>query len=185
MKEFFPAIVMRALELAAHWHEGQVRKHPFELIPYIAHPAGVGFLLQKAGYEDDVVAAGILHDVLEDCGVKENELAAATSARIARLVSEVTEPVIQEWKAKKQGFLVKLSTASDEALAIKCADHIYNLYSIIGASKASTDVWELFGAGREDKLVYEQSIYELVRSRVKPKLARSHAKILAEVKRLI
>lgn len=185
MNDFYPAIVVRALELAAHWHEGQVRKHPFELIPYIAHPAGVGFLLQKAGYPDDVVAAGILHDVLEDCGVLEDQLAAATSTRIARLVSEVTEPEILDWKNKKQGFLVKLAGASDEALAIKSADHLYNLHSILQAAQASANVWDLFGAGREDKLGYEQSIYELVKDRVRPDLVKAHAKALEEVEKLI
>ncbi len=184
MKEFYPALVMRSLELAAHWHEGQRRKHPFERIPYIAHPAGVGFLLQKAGYDDEVVAAGILHDVLEDCGVSSAELSAATTPRVARLVSEVTEPEIAEWKSKKQGFLLKLASASDEALAIKCADHIHNLNSLLSAAQASAQVWDLFGAKREDKLAYEQGVFDLVASRLKSPLTEAHALALKHVKKL-
>lgn len=155
------------MELAARWHEGQKRKHPFELIPYIAHPAGVGLLLQKAGYAEEVVAAGILHDVIEDCGVSEKELAKATNPRVARLVEEVSEPDIGDWRQKKIAFVEKLSRASDDALAIKAADHLHNLQSILGAARASSSaVWGLFGADRESKLAYEQSILDLAAGRL-------------------
>lgn len=176
---------MRSLELAARWHEGQKRKHPFELIPYIAHPVGVGFLLQRAGYPDEIVAAGILHDVIEDCGVLEPDLANATNARVARLVAEVSEPGMPDWRQKKIAFIEQLSQASDEALAIKCADHLHNLQSILGAARASSSaIWGLFGADRESKLAYEQSIYDLVSTRLDSPLVQAQAEALKEVRGL-
>jgi len=186
MADFYPELVMRSFELAARWHEGQKRKHPFELIPYIAHPAGVGFLLQKAGYGDEVVAAGILHDVIEDCGVTEEGLAKATNARVAKLVSEVSEPEIEDWRQKKIAFIEKLSQASDEALAIKAADHLHNLQSILAAARASSStVWGLFGPGRDPKLAYEQSIVDLVAGRLKSSpLVEAHSAALEEVRGL-
>jgi len=186
MSEFYPDLVMRSFELAARWHEGQKRKHPFELIPYIAHPAGVGFLLQKAGYGDEVVAAGILHDVIEDCGVTEEGLAKATNPTVARLVQEVSEPDIDDWRQKKIAFIEKLSRASDEALAIKAADHLHNLQSILGASRASSSsIWGLFGADRESKLAYEQSILDLVAGRLEPSpLVEAHGSALRAVREL-
>lgn len=177
---------MRSFELAARWHEGQKRKHPFELIPYIAHPASVGFLLQKAGYGDEVVAAGILHDVIEDCGVTEEGLAMATNPRIAKLVQEVSEPDIEDWRQKKIAFVEKLSQASDDALAIKAADHLHNLQSILSASRAaSSSIWGLFGADRESKLAYEQSILDLVAGRLAASpLVEAQRATLAEVRDL-
>lgn len=185
MSDYYPEIIMRSLELAARWHEGQKRKHPFELIPYIAHPVGVGFLLQKAGYPDEVVAAGILHDVIEDCGVSEQELAKATNPRIAKLVAEVSEPKLADWRQKKIAFIEQLSQVSDEALAIKCADHLHNLQSILGASRAaSSAIWGLFGADRDSKLAYEQSIYDLVSARSDSLLVKAQAEALDEVRKL-
>jgi (p)ppGpp synthase/HD superfamily hydrolase len=186
MTDFYPELVMRSLELAARWHEGQKRKHPFELIPYIAHPAGVGFLLQKAGYSDEIVAAGILHDVIEDCGVTEEDLVKTMNSRIAKLVQEVSEPDIHDWRQKKIAFIEKLSRATDEALAIKAADHLHNLQSILSAARASSStIWNLFGADRDSKLAYEQSIVDLVANRLKPSpLVEAHRAALEEVRKL-
>lgn len=186
MPDYYPELVMRSFELAARWHEGQKRKHPFELIPYIAHPAGVGFLLQKAGYGDEVVASGILHDVIEDCGVTEDELARATNPQVAKLVEQVSEPDVEDWRQKKIAFVEKLSHASDEALAIKAADHLHNLQSMLGAARAAaSSIWGMFGADRESKLAYEQSILDMVADRLgETPLVAAQRAALEEVRRL-
>ncbi len=53
-----------ALEIAAKAHRNQLRKDTD--IPYITHPAGVGMILLEAGCPHELVAAGILHDTIED-----------------------------------------------------------------------------------------------------------------------
>ena len=54
----------RALTLASIVHARAVRKHT--RIPYIMHPVHVARLLERHGFSEDVVLAGLLHDVLED-----------------------------------------------------------------------------------------------------------------------
>lgn len=180
-----PDKVLRALELASVWHLGQKRKHPLEVIPYIAHPVQVGYLLQSVGAPDHVVAAGILHDVIEDCGVSEKDLARAIDQRTARLVTEVSEPKgIKDWQKRKDAFLVSLSKASKQALLIKCADHVSNLRSLIEASKASPDVWRMFGGDREHKLAYELAVHGLIKKKIKSPLVALQASLLAKVTKI-
>lgn len=77
----------RALAFAAEKHEGQLRKGPGE-VPYINHPLTMACHALALGLNDDVVAAALLHDVCEDCGVKPEELPAGDAVREA--VGKVT-----------------------------------------------------------------------------------------------
>ncbi len=180
-----PDLVMRSLELAAVWHLGQKRKHPLEVIPYIAHPVQVGYLLQSVGAPEHVIAAGILHDVVEDSSVTEKNLVLATNPKVARLVMEVSEPKsIKDWQKRKDAFLVSLSKASKEALLIKCADHVSNLRSLLEASKASPDVWRMFNGDREHKLAYEQAIFGLIKKKIKSPLVGLQNELLKKVSKI-
>ena len=57
-------MVEKAIIFAAKAHKNQTRKGTD--IPYITHPFAVGMILQKAKCSEEVIAAGILHDTLED-----------------------------------------------------------------------------------------------------------------------
>ncbi len=178
----YPELVFRSLELAAQWHMGQWRKHPDEKIPYIAHPAGVGLLLARHGYDDEVVSAGILHDVIEDCGVTKEDLAEATTPRVADLVAWVSEPPktvdVEERKAQ---YREQLADAPVDALAIKACDCIANLGSLLRASQATDEVWALFHQGREAKLAHEHAVLDIVTRRLDGPLAEMHQSILEHV----
>jgi (p)ppGpp synthase/HD superfamily hydrolase len=65
-------LIDQAVEFAAYAHREQKRKGTE--IPYISHPFAVGMILQQAGCEEEVVAAGILHDTLEDTELKHASL---------------------------------------------------------------------------------------------------------------
>ena len=54
----------RALRWASQGHEGQIRKG--SPVPYIEHPMAVAMILDRAGFDEDVVIAGLLHDLVED-----------------------------------------------------------------------------------------------------------------------
>ncbi|HWI66334.1 MAG TPA: HD domain-containing protein, partial [Symbiobacteriaceae bacterium] len=60
-------MIDRAIQFAVLAHGGQKRKGTET--PYIVHPVGVAMLLAQAGCRPEVVAAGLLHDTIEDCGV--------------------------------------------------------------------------------------------------------------------
>ena len=71
----------------------------------------------------DVLSAAALHDVIEDCGVKREELESRFGARVARLVGDLT-------RAKEQSFaqyLAQLQESSREAKVIKLSDRLDNV----------------------------------------------------------
>lgn len=81
---------LRALEFAEEKHKGQLRK-PKELgIPYITHPMTMASHALAMGINDDVlIAAVLLHDVAEDCGVQPENLPVGREAQeIVRLVTK-------------------------------------------------------------------------------------------------
>jgi (p)ppGpp synthase/HD superfamily hydrolase len=164
----FPRQTARAFELAAMWHGGQMRKHPAEQIPYIAHPGLVAILLQRAGYDDEVVAAGVLHDVVEDCGISKEQVSLALTPRVADLVMAVTElPQTNPWAERKIAYRKVLETAPIEALAIAAADHVANIQSILRIADTETDIWSIFHASKDQKLVHEEETLKIIEQRLK------------------
>ncbi len=82
------AIIERAYALAERAHFGQSRDSG---IPYIQHPLSVALLLADIGMGPDTVAAGLLHDVVEDTGIELEQLAEMFNDDIAALVDGVTK----------------------------------------------------------------------------------------------
>jgi (p)ppGpp synthase/HD superfamily hydrolase len=150
---FFSNLVNRASEFAASAHRTQLRKGSSKGVPYIQHCFMVGFILQRAGFPDSVVAAGILHDVLEDTEATGQELEALFGADIAGWVNAVSEQDKSlPWEVRKARYLEILKSAPFEAMAIATADKIHNISSLIRALKDEKDVWSLFRRGRTDQL---------------------------------
>ncbi len=162
----YPEIVMRALELAATWHANQLRKHPVEKIPYIVHPAGVAILLERCGADDETIAAGVLHDVLEDCDVTIEELARATTVRVAKLVAETTEEKGLDWETRKSKHRARLPEISREGLLILAADHVHNLHALVGLLKLSSDTWSMFHSGRDQRIAHEELVFAHLKHRL-------------------
>src|SRR3954454_4309559 len=99
-------LLKRALDQAAVWHSEQRRKYPGVVVPYMSHVAGVAVILARHGFDDEVVAAGALHDSIEDCGVTHAEIAATFSERVADLVRHVSEEnKTADWEARKRAYL--------------------------------------------------------------------------------
>lgn len=122
----------RALAFAADRHNGQFRKG-IVAIPYIMHPMEVERLLRMVGNIDDpdILAAAYLHDVIEDCGVNEAELAEMFNARVAGIVAEVSNDPALDGPAAKAAMIVKAPNMSREARLVKLADRIANMADIL------------------------------------------------------
>lgn len=82
------ALIEQAYAFAEEAHAGQNRDSG---LPYIQHPLSVALLLADIGMGPDTVAAGLLHDVVEDTGTGLDELTARFSEDIAALVDGVTK----------------------------------------------------------------------------------------------
>jgi (p)ppGpp synthase/HD superfamily hydrolase len=112
-----------ALVFAEQRHHGQRRK--VDGAPFIAHPKEVAELLRESGAPDHVIAAGALHDVLEDTDVTREELARRFGREAASLVAAVTEdPAIPERARRKAALRGQVAESSRDAALVFAADKI-------------------------------------------------------------
>jgi (p)ppGpp synthase/HD superfamily hydrolase len=131
----YSPLIDLALEVAARAHAGATRKGT--QIPYVAHPFHVALILERHGYPERVVAAGLLHDVLEDTEFPEEELRHLFGEEVLELVKAVSERKQddegreRDWKVRKEEQLEHLAGASAEAAALKAADALHNARSLL------------------------------------------------------
>lgn len=169
----YPDLIDRAMALAAAAHREQVRKDPTQVTPYIAHTAMVGLLLQRAGFDDHVVAAGILHDTAEDTDLGIADLQTDFGPRVADLVSAVTEhDKSLPWETRKSQYLDHIQTASIDALAIAAADKLHNARSLIGtldrlsaSGQPASVAWDRFKRGREASIGFLRRACDAIEAR--------------------
>jgi guanosine-3',5'-bis(diphosphate) 3'-pyrophosphohydrolase len=121
-------LVSEAAELAARRHNGMARKGRGNE-PYINHLAEVANLLAAAtdGADAELVAAGWLHDTLEDTETTREELAQKFSERVAALVVECTDDMTLPKAERRRLQVVNASHKSPSARLIKIADKISNI----------------------------------------------------------
>ena len=102
---------------------GQTRD--LDELPFVTHPLEVACLLHEAGYSDEVVAAGVLHDVLEDTDAERADLDARFGTAVTWLVTSVSDdPSIADAAERKAALRRQVAEAGDRAAAIFAADKI-------------------------------------------------------------
>ena len=121
-------LVSEAAEFAARRHTGMQRKGRGNE-PYINHLAEVANLLAIAtdGLDAELVAAGWLHDTIEDTGTTRKELAQKFSERVAASVVEVTDDMTLPKDQRRQQQVIDAPKKSPGAKLIKIADKISNI----------------------------------------------------------
>lgn len=134
------ALVTDAANFAAQRHSGQRRKGAARE-PYVNHLAEVAALLAESAAEPDamLVAAGWLHDTVEDTGTDREELEQRFGSRVADLVAEVTDDKSLPKSERKRLQVERAPHKSPGAKAIKIADKISNIRSLIASPP---DNWE-------------------------------------------
>jgi len=121
-------LVSEAADFAARRHSGMQRKGRGNE-PYINHLAEVANLLAAAteGADAELVAAGWLHDTIEDTETTHRELAEKFGERVAALVVEVTDDMTLPKDERRRRQVVEAPSKSPGAKLIKIADKISNI----------------------------------------------------------
>jgi (p)ppGpp synthase/HD superfamily hydrolase len=121
-------LVSEAADFAARRHSGQQRKGRGSE-PYVNHLAEVANLLSIVtdGTDAELVAAGWLHDTIEDTATTREELAQEFGERVTALVVEVTDDMTLPKQERRQKQIVDAPRKSPEAKLIKIADKISNI----------------------------------------------------------
>jgi len=125
-------LVSDAMIFAARAHDGMLRKGTNR--PYIVHPAEVLAIAATLTDDPEILAAALLHDVMEDCGVSEETLAARFGVRVARMVRSETQERNgdpgETWLARKQGAVKRIGRGSREVKIIALSDKLSNMRAI-------------------------------------------------------
>ena len=149
-----------AIEVAANAHRDQVRKHTD--IPYITHPNSVGLTLQKYGYSEELIIAGILHDTIEDTPIDIDYIKEHFGERVASIVEGCSEPDKSlPWEKRKEHTIEHLKTTSFEVKIVSCTDKLHNIGTIARDHRKIGDkVWERFNRGKEKQEWYYRNLVE-------------------------
>lgn len=135
-------LVVRAAEYAARAHARHRRKD-VDQTPYINHLTHVARLLADAGCDANLIAAGYLHDTIEDVQVSYEALQREFGDDIADLVMAVTDDKSLRWQLRKQAQIDHAGDAPPRVAALKLADKISNLISLRDTPPHGWDIDEI------------------------------------------
>ncbi|MDD2201865.1 MAG: bifunctional (p)ppGpp synthetase/guanosine-3',5'-bis(diphosphate) 3'-pyrophosphohydrolase [Firmicutes bacterium] len=127
------SLIQNAWSYAQEAHDGQVRESGE---PYFDHPVSVAFILADMNLDANTMAAGLLHDVIEDTGKSYEEISEAFGSEIATLVDGVTKLSRMDFKSREEQQAESLrkmfvAMAKDiRVILIKLADRLHNMRTL-------------------------------------------------------
>jgi (p)ppGpp synthase/HD superfamily hydrolase len=161
-------LVGTALELAGAAHADQVRK---DGSPFIGHPRAVGEILEDAGFDDEIVAAALLHDVVEDSEIGAADVERRFGERVAALVSAMTEDsAIGDYGERKRAQRAQVEAAGPDAVAIYAADKLANVRDLRRAYEREGEaIGRRFQVSLDERIAIWREDHEMA-ARVAPRL---------------
>jgi (p)ppGpp synthase/HD superfamily hydrolase len=177
-----------AVEYARAAHIAQFRKGT--TIPYIYHLLGVSSLVLEYGGNEDQAIAGLLHDVLEDCGEEhEVPIRERFGDAVIAIVSDCTDGTVEakanldtpeakraDWQRRKEAYLSSLVAKPDASLLVSACDKLHNARAIVSdlQGDAGIRVFDRFKAGREGTLKYYETLSRIFLRRANAENNRFH-----------
>lgn len=141
-------VLEEAIKFATDAHSGQIRK--MTNTPYILHPLEVAAIISTMTADLDVMAAGVLHDTVEDCDVDPKEIKRLFGARVSALVQSETEDrtavnktKAESWMERKEESLLILKLTKDiDVKRLWLGDKLSNMRSFYREyQKKGDDMW--------------------------------------------
>ena len=159
----------RAVVFATEAHKEQFRKGT--QIPYILHPLEAAAIVGTMATDEEVIAAAVLHDVVEDTDVTIDQVITHFGARVGQLVAQENEdkredlPAEATWKVRKQETLEHLKTAPMEVKMITLGDKLSNMRAIYRDYQSlGDDLWLRFNQkDKAEHYWYYSGIAECIR----------------------
>ena len=187
-----PTNIYMHLESALEWNRWQIEvffkqiKQTLQLADFLGHSFGVCVV------HDDQAIAALLHDCVEDRGVRPEEIRERFGKKVADIVVACSDSLEKdphkkaEWRVRKQAYLEHLKTAPPPVLLVSAADKLHNARSILKDFREIGDaVWERFKGGKDGSLRYYRSLVEIFQARGEHRpLVDEFARTVAELQRL-
>lgn len=150
----------RAIEFAMVKHAGQLRKGT--TIPYFTHVMEAMEIVSRITEDEEIRAAAVLHDTLEDTEAKKEELIEAFGQRVADLVAAESEnkrkdlPEAETWLIRKMETIKHLRKADTDVKTIALGDKLSNIRAMTWDYKSvGEELWQKFN----EKDPVKQGIY--------------------------
>ncbi|KFN42701.1 HD domain-containing protein [Arenimonas metalli] len=179
---------IQAVDYARIAHAAQFRKG--SRIPYIYHLLGVSSLVLEYGGSEDQAIAGLLHDVLEDCGGDHlATIRAQFGDGVAKIVDDCTDGTAESkdkpktdtdkfanWVERKLVYIAHIATEDRGSLLVSACDKLHNARAILAdlQGDAGDLVFSRFTAGRLGTLQYYEAIARVMLERADPADRRFH-----------
>lgn len=177
------SLIEKAAKIAVIAHEGQKRKD--DASPYIVHPFMVALKLAKYNFEDAVIAAALVHDVLEDTDLAEQKIKEELGNDVLNILKSVTEDNSLSWEERKIKYVEALRNSSEKTKAISVSDKIHNAESLLAAyDEQGVEVWKHFNRGRDKKIWFEKLVLEMLQETWIHPLVDEYAKLVARMEKL-
>ena len=148
-KRIDTALLDRAITFAVRAHSGTERRG--KGFPYIVHPMEAVSIVATMTSDQELLAAAALHDTVEDTGVTVEMLRTEFGERVADLVAEESDVLIEgqseqeSWHVRKQVAIDRLSRASHDAKMVALGDKLSNMRAIARDYAVQGDaLWNLF-----------------------------------------
>ena len=162
-------LLEEAIIYATIMHQGKTRK--LNKIPYIFHPLEVAQILATLTDDEEIITAGILHDIVEDTDGSMEEIESRFGKRVALLVASESEKKYPgedkslTWQRRKEDSILVLKNSTDIGVKMLwLSDKLANIRSIARAySELGEEMWKSLNQTDPEKhRWYYQSIAETV-----------------------
>lgn len=164
--------IQKAIKFSVKTHEVyQKQKRKGKDVAYITHPLTVGIILACAGASEDVVAAGILHDTIEDSIEEKKVNREMLIERFGQAVADLVESVSEKdkslpWEERKRVAIEHIKSFSHDSLLLKSADLISNISELIDDYKKGGDqIFSRFNAPKEKSLKHYLTAIGVIKER--------------------
>lgn len=176
-------LVERAYKFAEKAHHGDERKNG---TPYFEHPILVADLLNANKASDALIAAGFLHDVVEDTEYTIDNIKSLFGNEVYELVLSNTEDKTKSWEERKIHTIQTLIFRPLEERMLLVADKYANLLELQKQlnEKPEDEVWSLFNRGKKEQQWYFTSIALSMNINLKddePQLFKNYRKLVLDV----
>lgn len=150
----------QAKQFAYEAHKGMKRKG--KDTPFTYHLELVNKILKTLTTDDEILAAGWLHDVIEDTPITLDELKKEFNSKICYYVDLETEDKSLPWKDRKLKQIEELRRNNFEVALIAYADKMANMTEMFDDYKIIKDeLWQRFNRGKEKQYWYYLEFYKI------------------------
>jgi (p)ppGpp synthase/HD superfamily hydrolase len=154
-------LALAAFSLARRVHGEQRRES--DAAQFIVHPLEVASLLHNTGHSERLVAAGILHDSLEDSATTIHTIRARFGSEVAAIVAAMTEDAaIGDFERRKASLRRQIAAFGPDASAVYAADKVAKVRELRSRATRGEDVLDPQNAPAQAKLEHYRASLEML-----------------------